>query len=945
MSADPVPGDEIAALRRRLARERQARLDAEAIAERGMSELYQRQQEISLLEAIATDANQATDRDAAFALAVGHICRYTQWPVGHAFILDAESSAEPQLKSSGVWHCSNPARFEPFRAATTGVWDATHRGLPGRVFSSGQPAWIVDVTRDPDFPRAAVAQAVGLQAAFAFPVLVGDEVGAVLEFFADRRAEPDESLLRIMAHVGTQLGRVVERQRANESRLRAVVETAVDGIIMIDGQGQVQSFNGAAERILGWKADEVIGRNINLLMPEPYHSQHDGYLAAYHATGHANIIGKGRDVEALTKDGRVVPIRLAVGRVNLPGAPLYVGFITDISERRAYEQNLREAKERAELAAAARSTFLANMSHEIRTPMNAIIGFTEALLDSKLDATQRRHLGTVHNSARSMLRLLNDILDTAKLEKGAVDLEIADFSLRELCQQILTSQRIMAVKKALALDLDYPETEPDYLRGDALRLQQVLVNLLGNAIKFTAKGRVLLRVRYVAGKLQFDVEDTGIGMDAKTLERIFDPFAQADASTTRRFGGTGLGTTISRQLVEVMQGRISVRSTVDVGTVFSVIVPLPLGDASAATHDRNLQQSVHALPSLRVLAADDVHNNLELLQITLENGRHTVTLAHGGEEAVALCAEERFDVVLMDLQMPGVAGLEATRRIRAHEQAQGLRPVPIIALSASVMEQDRRDARAAGMDGFAVKPLELPRLFAEIARVLGLRADAMVSAPALSRPRVEAGGPSVIDWERGLRLWTQAPLMRAAIERFLQESSGLPERLRVLCAEADWNSLAVAVHRARGVAGNLALMPLHALLTRIETAARAADAAAAQDALAALPDAWEAVEQALSLAQTDAPPEAASVHAVGSLDTLSAAELAQSLAVLDRVAAALTQGELPEADLAALAELLPALALEPVREAVDSFDFDRAQAHLLALRESIATQPPQESRA
>ncbi|MFT3812821.1 MAG: MHYT domain-containing protein [Acidovorax sp.] len=750
------------------------------------------------------------------------------------------------------------------------------------------------------------------------------------------------STLVIAITASLRFWQMYQQSQRNESRLRAVFDTAVDGIIMIDGRGIVQSFNGGAQRILGWTAAEVIGRNVNLLMPEPYHGEHDGYLHAYHATGHARIIGKGREVEALTKDGRVLPIRLAVGQVQRTGARLYVGFITDISELRAAEQTLRETRGRAEVATA-RSAFLANMSHEIRTPMNAILGFTEALLDSPLDATQRRHLGTVHNAARSMLRLLNDILDTAKLEKGAVTLEIADFSLRELCRQTLASLRITAARKALALELDYPLDQPDYLRGDALRLQQVLVNLLGNALKFTEKGRVLLRVRHVQGELRLDVEDTGIGIEAGALERIFDPFAQADTSTSRRFGGTGLGTTISRQLVELMQGGISVRSTMGVGTVFSVRLPLPLGDAQAAR--QHLPPGIRALPMLRVLAVDDVPNNLELLNITLKRGRHDLTLAHGGEEAVQLCAAERFDVVLMDLQMPDVDGLEATRRIRAHEQARQQRPVPIIALSASVLAQDRRNARAAGMDGFAVKPLELPRLYAEIARVLGLRAEGADSAEGpLSEPvpllpqshPADEPAPAAIDWERGLRLWAQAPLMRDAIERFLNEYQGLPERLQALHTSGDWPGLRAAVHRLRGVAGNLALVPLHALLSRLETSARAADGHAAGSDLAALPAAWNAVAQAL-YAQTEAPAEAPPPTAAGgALDTLDAPRAAQALAALDQAAAALAQGELPDAALATLATLLPALALEPARAAVDRFDFDRAQTCLLALREPLA---------
>jgi two-component system sensor histidine kinase/response regulator len=985
------------------------------------------------------------------------------------------------------------------------------------------------------------------------------------------------SLLVISLNVGLRYRQVLLQTQRSESRLRAVVDTAVDGIVMIDGHGIVKSFNGAAEKMLGWSASQVIGQNIRMLMPEPHQSSHDSYLDNHLQTGRTRIIGQGREVEALAKDGRLVPIRLAVGRVHLQDEALFVGFLTDISagrameqelrrneeqlrslmgnipgvtfrcrndrdwsmlfvsdpvldmtgwepgdfiagrvhfsdlihpedaeysrlvlddaiaqqtpylieyriihrsgsvhwvsesgrivydelqhvqwidgvivditankasnaefegtvaaldralavvefdlqgcvlaangnflalmgytldevigrhhsfftpadqlsnphyqqmwqrfaqgeplegeyqrmgnhgralwlqcsynpifgvdgkpvkvikfatdltRRRAMEQELRNAKERAELAAAARSTFLANMSHEIRTPMNAIIGFTETLLDSGLDAAQRRQLGTVHHSARSMLRLLNDILDTAKLEKGAVELEIDDFSWRELCEQILGSMRIAAQKKGLDLRLDHPEGLPEYFRGDALRIQQVLVNLLGNALKFTEQGHVQLSVHYVDGVLHLDVQDTGIGITPAQIERIFDPFAQADASTTRRFGGTGLGTTISRQLVELMRGQISVQSEPGRGSVFSVRLPLSIGTMPKA----KLLQPVRALPSLRVLAVDDVANNLELLQITLGRGNHHVTIAHGGEEAVQLCARTRFDLVLMDLQMPGVDGLEATRRIRAHELTAGLRPTPIIALSASVLEADRRNARAAGMDGFADKPIELARLYAEIARVLGMRPERV---PAPTSPSPTTSSP--IDWERGLQLWASEPLLREALERFTQENQGQIGRLQEQLATTQWMALASTSHRLRGVAGNLGLSSLYALLSSIEAQARAQDADAAQATMALLPSAWDAMAQALHSAAPSPMPAPAQAS-----DPVSLQDTAATLMAIAVAEAALTQGELPEAALRELRKALPALWLEPLREAIDAFDFDRALEHLGTLDARLRALP------
>ena len=1001
-------------------------------------------------------------------------------------------------------------------------------------------------------------------------------------------------LLVVAINAGLRYRQMFMKVRQSESRLRAIAETTVDGIVMIDARGVVQSFNAAAERILGWPAAEVLGQNLSMLMPEPDRSRHDGYLQRYLAGQGGGVVGgSSREVLALRRDGSTVPIRISVGRVQLDGDPVFVGFIgdlsqhrameqelreseqrlrslmgnipgvsfrcrydadwtmlfisdavtaltgwtpqdflegrinftqltvpdevprlwnevsaaialrrpyhvefglvdrqgrmrwvsesgrpvvgadgevqwidgvimdmtvfkernaefestvraidralavaefdlqghvitananfrelmdyrldeivgqhhrmfcepayaqsdayaafwqqlrdgkleggeyqrlgkggrriwiqatynpifdaqgrpfkvvkfaTDLSQRRAMEQELRAAKDRAEQAAAARSTFLANMSHEIRTPMNAIIGFTEALLDTPMDAQQRRHLGTVQHSARSMLRLLNDILDTAKLEKGAVELEIADFSLPEVCDQILASLRIHAAKKRLELQCITTEQVPPYLRGDALRLQQVLLNLLGNALKFTQRGHVLLRLDYQDGTLVMEVEDTGIGIAAQHLGRIFDPFAQADASTTRQFGGTGLGTTISRQLVELMGGSISVRSTLGVGTTFTVCLPLPLGQATeaVATPSHAVQ-----LPPLRILAVDDVPANIELLQIHLDKGRHHTTIARDGEEAVAAFQSGRFDLVLMDLQMPGLDGLEATRRMRAFEQEQRRKPVPVIALSASVLEQDRRNARAAGMDGFASKPLEPTRLFREVARVLKLQPDpatsgwgALTAASALASlapvpvPTAQAHTAihTAIDWERGTRLWGQRALLRDAIARFVGEYDAAPAALQALVAQHDMDGARALAHRLRGAAGNLALAPVQTLAQRIEEAAHTLDRTALGSLVAALPAALHAVQQALAQ-ELDA--AAAPAPGVGQHAPLAPAQRAQAAAAAQALQQALARSELAQPPLDELAQLLPADAMERLQEAIDTFDFDQALAQLQQLR-------------
>jgi len=505
------------------------------------------------------------------------------------------------------------------------------------------------------------------------------------------------------------------------SRLRAMLDTAVDGIITIDSRGLIYDVNQSAQRLFGWSAEELIGRNVKLLMPDPDQSAHDGYLRNYLETGVAKIIGKGREVMGMRKDGSVFPMRLAVGRVDLPRELFFVGFVSDISERRALEDSLRAAVERAEQAASAKSNFLANMSHEIRTPMNAIIGFAELLLQTELTTQQRHHLSIVSRSSRSLLRLLDDILDTTKIEKGRMELDLVDFSLKSLAVQLESSLCLSAQTKDLSLTTTYPDDMPEYFRGDPLRVLQVLSNLVGNAIKFTEQGGVEVVFSYEREQVHVQVRDTGIGMTPQQLEDIFVAFVQADPSISSRFGGTGLGTTIARQLTELMGGRIHAESQFGQGSTFHVWLPLSLGQEADGQRVAS-GGPVPQLPPLRVLIADDVPQNLELLSAALTEAGHQVVMANDGAEAVDIVLGEEFDVVLMDVHMPGVDGLQATRRIRQNERESGRPYTPVIALTASVMADDQRAARQAGMDGFTVKPLDFRRLFDEISRVLKLTA-------------------------------------------------------------------------------------------------------------------------------------------------------------------------------------------------------------------------------
>jgi PAS domain S-box-containing protein len=435
---------------------------------------------------------------------------------------------------------------------------------------------------------------------------------------------------------------------AKETRYRTVLHNMVDAVITINANGLIESFNPAAEKLFGYSCDEMVGTNISRLLPDKHADKHGENIRRYLRTGERRVIGFIRELEAKRRDGTLFPIELAVAEMRLNGELHFSGTVRDISERvesqaaiarmnddlEAAAVRANEMAIQAEAASSAKSEFLANMSHEIRTPMNGVIGMTGLLLDTSLSDEQREYAQVVKNSAGALLGLINDILDFSKIEAGKLELEILDFDLRAIVEETIEMFGIQAKEKGVALAHDFGASMPSRLKGDPGRIRQILVNLIGNAIKFTSDGAVTLLVSRESSSakeaaLRFEVEDTGIGIPSERVNELFNPFVQIDGTTTRKYGGTGLGLAISKQLVEAMGGTIGVNSQDGEGSTFWFAITLEIGtsetdlaESDAGDPGSEPIATRHAVAkyrrqSVRILVAEDNITNQQVAMAIL----------------------------------------------------------------------------------------------------------------------------------------------------------------------------------------------------------------------------------------------------------------------------------------------------------------------------------------
>jgi len=601
----------------------------------------------------------------------------------------------------------------------------------------------------------------------------------------------------------------LDRERALEAQYRELVATANDLVVTCDADSRVTSINEAGQRITGHSAELAIGRPLRDLVAASDRARLDRELS----TALATRTGATLEVSIASTSDAAVTLELDVRPIYRRSRPAGLQAIgRDVTARKRAEFELAHARDAAEAASRAKSEFMANISHEVRTPLNGIIGMTELVLASPMGDEPRQYLNLVRSSADSLLHIINDILDFSKVEAGHLEFDSAPFDLADRLTATLEPLGVTARSKGLSFDVHVASTLPSVLVGDAGRFGQVLVNLVGNAVKFTSDGGVRVDVEHAPSRpgdppkmvrVRASVRDTGIGIPADKHKLIFEAFTQADGSTSRRFGGTGLGLSIAAKIVRRMGGTLHVTSAPGEGSAFTLVTPFERGssvDLPALSSDGLSRLLGHAdappLPAgrtaqtprpLRVLLVEDNPVNQRLAHEILRRRGHRVTVAENGREALDRLSETTFDIVLMDVQMPEMNGLDATCAIRAGEQATG-RHVPIVAMTAHAMAGDRERCLAAGMDEYLTKPIRAEALISHVERF------AMGAQPSSS------GVPTpAFSFDETLqRVDGDLDLLAEIAGLFVSDAPAMLADITAAVAAGDANEVSRTAHRLKG---------------------------------------------------------------------------------------------------------------------------------------------------
>ncbi|MEE8189570.1 MAG: response regulator [Kiloniellales bacterium] len=678
---------------------------------------------VHLLQNIVIAANESASMEEALQRCMVEVCTYTGWPVGHAFLLAEDGSGE--MVSSNIWHLYDPRRFKGLRKATDGSRFKPGVGLPGRVLKGGKPIWIEDVTKDKSFRRSELVADLGVKAAMAYPVKLEGEVIAVLEFFSDEVTTPTKETLEIMHHIGTQVGSVAERKRAEAAlretearaaqahlRLNDAIESITEGFALFDPEDRMILCNNRYRDLLYPGMQDLV--QPGKAFEETLRSAAEKGLI-HDAKGRvdewvAERLERHRNPAGPHTQQRSSGFWLQINERQTSDGGI-VATYADVTELKMREEQLAEAHEKAMDASKAKSDFLANMSHELRTPLNATIGYSELLLEEAEDMGHDMYvpdLKKIQAAGKHLLALINDILDLSKIEAGKIDLYLETFEIGTMVDEVASTVMPLARKNGNKLDV-LCSGGIGSMHSDMTRIRQVLFNLLSNACKFTENGTITLSATRDKANgrddILFTVADQGIGMTPEQVEKVFEAFTQADSSTTRNYGGTGLGLTITKTFCEMLGGDIDCESTPGEGSAFHIRLPANAEQAAPEPAEPEFQ-AVGGDGAGIVLIIDDEPGARELLGRHLSRSGYSVATASSGEEGLKRAREIAPDAITLDVLMPGMDGWAVLAALKDDAE---LSEIPVIMVS---MLDDRNLGYSLGAADYLNKPVEHERLLA-----------------------------------------------------------------------------------------------------------------------------------------------------------------------------------------------------------------------------------------
>ncbi|BAU14813.1 multi-sensor hybrid histidine kinase [Leptolyngbya sp. NIES-3755] len=606
-----------------------------------------------------------------------------------------------------------------------------------------------------------------------------------------------------------ELGLLFAQLKAAKTYIDQVISSLPDALIVTNARGVIKSINPATEQLLEYTETELLNQSIDIVLQTLRSSEQHSLLEL--------------ETVCHTKTGRSIPVAFSYAKVK-----------SSIDEFDGFVYSLRDIRDRKQ-AELAKRTFFAMMSHEIRTPMNAVLGLTDILLNTELSNYQRELLATIQNSGDSLLTIINDVLDYSKIESGHLELECQSFSVQNCVQSAIELLTHKASEKNLSLQLELPETLP-FVLGDQVRLRQILVNLIGNAIKFTSKGTIFVSVGLhqcseKRVELEFAVKDNGIGMTLEQCDRLFQAFQQADVSTSRRFGGTGLGLAISKQLCELMGGKIWVESQINQGSTFYFTIVVPVSSQRETVRSHPTIDSSFALNyPLKILVAEDNLVNQKVIRLTLQRLGYSIDLVNTGVEAIEALHHQNYDVILMDLQMPEMDGLEATEQIHR----AWLQHPSIVAMTASATPEDRAQCLAVGMEDYLTKPIQIDQLMRVLSNVRSQN----------STPLQQIALENVLDLAGG-----STEFVSELIDCFIEDTPKLLTSMQDAVAQQDFKSLQRLAHTLQSSSATFGAKALQTLSTELETMMMRSQFSQAPDQIAKLEAEYQQVKLALQAEQ------------------------------------------------------------------------------------------------